>query len=275
MFSKIRKRLTFTNVALALVLVFAMTGGAYAAKKYVITSTKQISPAVLKQLQGKAGSAGTPGAQGPAGPAGPAGTNGTNGTGKNGQNGANGNNGSTGSTGGTGPKGPTGETGKPGNPGIPGTDGATGPTGSTGPTGQSGFTAVLPSGKTEKGTWVASGGPETIPVLEEEGLTASISFSIPLDEALEETKVHIISGEVTGEHEGCPKGSKAGKPEAEPGNLCVFIGGSFVSNVGEILPVNPENGGLGAGTTGTWLAIKPTTAGKGILANGTWAVTAK
>jgi hypothetical protein len=32
MFSTTRKRLTFTNVALTLVLVFAMSGGAYAAK---------------------------------------------------------------------------------------------------------------------------------------------------------------------------------------------------------------------------------------------------
>jgi hypothetical protein len=31
MFSRMRKRLTFTNVALALALVFAMGGGAFAA----------------------------------------------------------------------------------------------------------------------------------------------------------------------------------------------------------------------------------------------------
>jgi hypothetical protein len=39
MFSKIRKRLTYANVAMTLALVFAMTGGAYAAKHYLITST--------------------------------------------------------------------------------------------------------------------------------------------------------------------------------------------------------------------------------------------
>ena len=47
MFSRIRKRLTYANVAMTMALVFAMTGGAYAAKKYVITSTKQIKPSVL------------------------------------------------------------------------------------------------------------------------------------------------------------------------------------------------------------------------------------
>ena len=81
MFSAIRRRLRLSpaTVIAGLALVFAMTGGAYAAKKYLITSTKQISPSVLKQLQGKAGAAGAPGAagaqgaQGPAGPAGPAG----------------------------------------------------------------------------------------------------------------------------------------------------------------------------------------------------------
>ena len=47
MFSRIRKRLTYANVAMTMALVFAMSGGAYAAKKYVITSTKQIKPSVL------------------------------------------------------------------------------------------------------------------------------------------------------------------------------------------------------------------------------------
>ncbi len=88
MFSRLRKRFTYANVALTLALVFAMSGGAFAAGHYLITSTKQISPKVLKALQGKAGpagangTAGPQGAQGPAGPAGaqgPAGSNGSNG----------------------------------------------------------------------------------------------------------------------------------------------------------------------------------------------------
>ena len=62
MFSVIRRRATYANVAMTLALVFAMTGGAYAAKKWVITSTKQIKPSVLKQLTGKAGPGGPPGA---------------------------------------------------------------------------------------------------------------------------------------------------------------------------------------------------------------------
>jgi hypothetical protein len=32
--------MSYANVAATMALVFAMTGGAYAAKKYVITSTK-------------------------------------------------------------------------------------------------------------------------------------------------------------------------------------------------------------------------------------------
>jgi hypothetical protein len=55
MLLRVRKHITYTNVAMTLALVFAMSGGAYAAKKYVITSTKEIKPSVLKQLQGKAG----------------------------------------------------------------------------------------------------------------------------------------------------------------------------------------------------------------------------
>ena len=55
MFSTIRKRITFANVAMTLALVFAMAGGAYAAKKYIITSKSQIKPSVWAQLKGKNG----------------------------------------------------------------------------------------------------------------------------------------------------------------------------------------------------------------------------
>ena len=46
MFSRLRKRFTYANVAMTLALVFAMSGGAYAAFTSLITSTKQISPSV-------------------------------------------------------------------------------------------------------------------------------------------------------------------------------------------------------------------------------------
>ena len=74
MLSALRKRLHLTpgTVIATLALVFAMTGGAYAAGKYVITSTKQISPKVLKSLKGATGKAGATGATGATGPAGSA-----------------------------------------------------------------------------------------------------------------------------------------------------------------------------------------------------------
>ena len=73
MFSAIQRRITYANVAATLALVFSMTGGALAAKHYLINSTKQINPKVLKKLKGKNGKNGTNGAIGPAGPAGAAG----------------------------------------------------------------------------------------------------------------------------------------------------------------------------------------------------------
>ena len=88
-------------------LVLAVTGTAVAAQRYIITNTKQISPAVLKQLaamgasQGGAGKNGAPGTNGATGPAGPAGPQGERGT--------------------TGPRGEKGERGAEGPPGPPGT----------------------------------------------------------------------------------------------------------------------------------------------------------
>lgn len=103
MFSWVRRRLTFANVGVMVAVLFAMTGGAYAAKRYVITSTKQISPKALKELKGKTGPAGSVGATGPAGAAGSAGP-----AGKDGVQGAQGAQGSAGPEGPTGPVGPAG-----------------------------------------------------------------------------------------------------------------------------------------------------------------------
>jgi hypothetical protein len=78
--SNIRPRLTYANVAATLALVFSMSGGALAASHYLISSKKQISPKVLKELKGNAGAKGATGPAGAQGPAGAAGAPGAQGT---------------------------------------------------------------------------------------------------------------------------------------------------------------------------------------------------
>src|SRR5450759_4337074 len=83
MFSFLRRHLSYSNVVATTALVFAMGGSAIAARHYLINSTRQINPKVLRVLKGNrgptgpagtAGTAGTRGATGPAGPStGPAG----------------------------------------------------------------------------------------------------------------------------------------------------------------------------------------------------------
>jgi hypothetical protein len=74
-----RRHLNYANVVATLALVFAMSGGALAAKHYLINSTKQINPKVLKKLKGNAGKTGITGATGPAGAAGKEGSQGKEG----------------------------------------------------------------------------------------------------------------------------------------------------------------------------------------------------
>jgi len=219
MFSLIRKRFTYANVVLTLALVFAMTGGAYAAKRYLITSTRQINPKVLKALTGKPGSAGPAGPaglQGPAGPQGPAGAKGENGS--SGTDGtsvtskeiktteaacskAGGSSFTVGST----------TTlvcdGKEGKAGSPWTAGGT-----------------LPEGSSERGQWILSG--KGAGYYRE----TSISFPIPLAAPLDKEKVHII-----GVEEGAGEAKQAAAitngectgtwedPGAKSGNLCIFL----------------------------------------------------
>jgi hypothetical protein len=93
-----RRRLNYANVTATLALFFALSGGALAAKHYVISSTNQINPKVLRALKGKTG------------PTGPAGANGANGT-----------NGAPGTPGKEGSPGKEGKEGKAGAPGAPAT----------------------------------------------------------------------------------------------------------------------------------------------------------
>jgi hypothetical protein len=53
----IRRHLNYANVVATLALLFAMSGGALAASHYLINSTTQINPKVLKKLKGRSGQA--------------------------------------------------------------------------------------------------------------------------------------------------------------------------------------------------------------------------
>jgi hypothetical protein len=92
---KLRRHLSYANVAATLALLFAMTGSAIAAKHYLINSTKQINPKVLKKLKGQRGRTGF-GIRGQPGP-----------NGKNGAQGIAGSQGAGGPEGKEGPRGPS------------------------------------------------------------------------------------------------------------------------------------------------------------------------
>lgn len=211
MFSAMRRRVRLSpSVVIATAaLVFAMAGGAYAASKYVITSTKQIKPSVLKSLSGK------PGPVGPAGPAGPVGAAGAGGAGT------------------VGPQGPAGGAGEHGSPGANGESVVTkaiavgvaacskeggaefkvgGGTATTACNGKTGFTATLPSGKIEMGAW------SVVPAGEPSNGVGTVSFVIPLAGA--PAFVYVKAKPEEAELEHCPGTEE--EPQAEAGFVCLY-----------------------------------------------------
>lgn len=272
MFLRVRRHLTYANVAMTLALVLAMSGGAYAAGKIIITSTKQISPSVLKKLTGKtgktgpsgpAGASGLAGAVGPAGPAGAPGASGASGA--SGEKGADG-------------LSVTNKAISPSEAACNKEGGAEFKVGAGAATtacnGKTGYTETLPSGKMEKGVWAVSAMPGSFAGGAVEVATSSISFAIPLKEGLIKGQVHIFAPGAEGKGEGCPTGSNLAKPEAEAGNLCVFEGSPQL-NVGTVETKSVETGEEEeAGATGAVLLIKPEKKAEPILVTGTWAVAA-
>ncbi len=65
-----RRRLTYANVVSTVALVLAMSGGALAAHKYLLSSRKQIKPSLLTSLKGNQGPTGASGTRGATGPTG-------------------------------------------------------------------------------------------------------------------------------------------------------------------------------------------------------------
>jgi hypothetical protein len=279
MLSFIRRRVTFANVAMTVALVFAMSGGAFAAGKFLITSTKQIKPSVLASLKGKAGAAGATGAQGPAGLAGAAGPQGA-----------------------VGPGGAAGAAGAKGENGVSVTSATIGKSSSTcSKQGGSEFTSAsgktsacngaegspwtvggtLPSGKTETGVWafgpLQDAGGDVEPVA---------SFPIPLAAPLGVGHAHFINEagmefnleEKEVEPTECGSGIgpdvNASNPQAKPGNLCVYaaeLEKAFAHTEAIFAP--GAHGGGQAGTTGAFVVFGLTPGTQ--AGHGTWAVTAE
>jgi hypothetical protein len=277
MFGAMRRRFNATGLVAVLALVFAMSGGAYAASRFVITSTKQISPKVLKALQGKAGAAGATGVQGPAGPAGPTGPTGA---------------------GSVGPQGPAGNTGANGTSVTSKTlikgeggckEGGSEFTSASGKTtacnGEKGKEGTfggqsLPAGKTLTGAWAASSYAEAEYPKEGFGVAAAgVSFALPASPAITSAQTSYIGSE-EGENEEESKWAPAikehkckgdaQKPGAVEGNLCVF-GESEVN-----LLATPSILISGNGETTPGFTVYEYSKGKGaMLMFGTWAVTAE
>jgi Collagen triple helix repeat (20 copies) len=269
MFQRIRQHLTPSTVIAFLALLFALTGGAFAASSHghgsdsaATASSTHASAAKSKAKRGPRGPAGPKGATGAPGAAGPKGE-----AGPQGPAGAAGAKGEAGSQGAAGVTGPKGEAGPQGEEGPQGENGKEGKEGS--PWTASG---TLPPGKTETGAWTA--GKSSAAALQ----YVPISFTLPLEKPLDESHVHILneSGQefLDGNEvhsEDCEGSASA--PTAKPGNLCIYTGEDELIKYDDNLITKLQGViSVGASTAGASFTVEFSGAnGYGI---GSWAVTA-
>jgi hypothetical protein len=288
----IKTHLTPSTFIALLALVFALTGGAFAATgggssphATLTASAAKAKPKAKTGPRGPAGKNGAPGAAGPAGPAGPAGAAGAKGE--------------TGAAG----------AGTPGAAGTPGEsvkietaggeckeggakfsnasgsgaacNGKEGPEGNVGKEGALGTAGVtLPSGASETGTWsVYFNG------VKEGNALSPISFAVPLAAALPSGHVfYVTTEEQTNKSQAACQGTVEA-PKATEGNLCVYQGGfepihteEGELNVISVLPPHQDQNSGGIFETGTAGAVVFVHYEEGSVAfaalQGSWAVTA-
>ncbi len=314
MLSALRKHISPATALAFVALVFAITGGAFAAtggggsSHATLTASAAKSKAKSKAgPRGPAGPKGATGATGPTGPAGPAGATGPQGP--QGNAGSNGSNGEPGKNG----ESVTGTELKAGNATCKGggaefTVGTTKTHACTGEKGPEGnIQATLPSGKTETGVW--SAGPTKAPG----GAVTNApiaSFSIPLAAPLSATPedcaaqeptchVHVIVNEAgeeatsveikrpnPGEEEPefagikpqkapIPCPGSAAEPKAGKGEFCVYVAHATDLAFGDESIVNSAMSAGGTGTAGAFAQAYIGTGEKGGYAYGAWAVTAE
>jgi hypothetical protein len=282
MYSRIREQFSTSALILSMIaLVFAATGGAYAASN---SGDGSKATASAKAKKGPRGPRGLTGPTGPVGPQGPAGAKGDTGAGgTNGTPGKDGKDGKSakvtevelgdpecGGRGGaivgmeseTGTEICNGEEGEPGEDGSPWTAGGT-----------------LPPGATETGAWAFAAGEEESVIL------TPISFSVPLKEELLDAHVHFqppgFGGDPDAEafEDVCGSMFGVGEPTADPGELCVYYGpfGGVAENATfkGIFPISSlELQTQGTSTTGANLAFTYSgSAGALAKGAGSWAVT--
>lgn len=225
MLSHLRKRLGIPGIIAVIALVLAMTGGAFAASKYIITNKNQIAPKVRKELKGNTGPAGT------------AGTNGTNGT--NGAPGAAGANGLS----------VTNTKLNPGNEECPeggaefkvgsgtptfactGEEGEDGETGPPGPEGSPWVAGSIPPGSELRGTWAVSTNTAAA-----EFIFTAVSTGVPLETGVATT---IRGPGVSGPFE-CPGTADAPLPAINTEEENAPVNGVLCFYTKESTNIDPE-----------------------------------
>ena len=302
MFQRLRRHLSYANMAATLAVVFAMSGGAYALSggaHQPAGSANTLTAHVAKKVKKRSKrSVGTRGPAGPAGSAGPQGSAGVQGP-----------------VGEKGPAGEKGATGAAGKEGAAGAQGAAGPQGVLGAAGASvkasSFTGKLGSCSeggsefkigNEQPTYACNGNaaeyPETLPAGHTETGVWSMSISDTGFEGRSEYYVgfadinfplHVLQpnghefqveivpqGEANGTNPNCPSQSLNG-PAASPGYLCLYTEEEYPEKVGFEKIINrygPSDGSQGSLLFGVKILFANKTKPEG-YADGVWAVTSE